>query len=86
MRAPDKRSGPDTTPGRSQKDSTTADEAKATVHAWRCWSWRTRHGCGCPAADDCLLITPLPVHAAQPCRGEFGGGGRWRPCCSQEAS
>ena len=26
---------PDTTPRAAHKDSTTADEAKATVHAWR---------------------------------------------------
>jgi hypothetical protein len=29
---PDKRNGPGTTPGRSHKNSTTADEAKASVH------------------------------------------------------
>jgi hypothetical protein len=90
-----KRNGPDTTPGRPHKHSTTAHEAKATVHgavdtagelaAWACWTWRHRHGCGCGWAADCLLNEPLPVHPDQPCRGEFTSGG-WRPCCSQEAS
>jgi hypothetical protein len=96
MRPPDVRSGPDTTPGRSHKDSTTADEAKATVYgawdgagelaAWRCWTWRAQHGCGCGRAADCLLYDPLPVHAEQPCRGMFGDGGSWRPCCRAGAA
>ena len=31
--------------------------------AWRCFTWRTSHGCGCFRAADCLLNEPLPVHA-----------------------
>ena len=23
--------------------------------AWRCWTWRIRHGCGCGREADCLL-------------------------------
>jgi hypothetical protein len=53
--------------------------------AWRCWTWRIRHGCGCGRTADCLLTGPLPVHPAQPCRGEFTPAG-WRPCCGRAAS
>jgi hypothetical protein len=49
--------------------------------AWRCWTWRTVHGCGCGEPADCLLATPLPVHPPQPCPGQFGGNGQWQPCC-----
>jgi hypothetical protein len=49
--------------------------------AWRCWTWRNRHGCRCGRPADCLLYDPLPVHLLQPCPGEFGAGGKWKPCC-----
>ena len=73
MAPPDKRTGPGVTTPQSRigKDSTTADEAKATVHARRCFTWRTVHACGCGTPADCQLAMPLPVHAEQPCRGEF---------------
>lgn len=84
-RPPGKRNGPDTTPGRSRKHSTTADEAKATLAAWRCWTWRERHGCGCSLPADCLLLTALPVHSPQPCAGEFTAAG-WAPHCRDGAA
>jgi hypothetical protein len=28
-------------------------------------------------------LAGLPIGDRQPCRGEFGGGGRWRPCCGR---
>ncbi len=49
--------------------------------AWQCWTWRTVHGCGCGRVADCLLYDALPVHATQPCPGQFGAGGQWQPCC-----
>jgi hypothetical protein len=64
-----------------------AGEAAAVVKpaAWRCWTWRARHGCGCWRAADCLLSQPLPVHPDQPCRGMYDGGGQWRSCCEGAA-
>jgi hypothetical protein len=61
----------------------TGSDVSHILDAWRCWSWRTRHACDCGSPADCLLWAPLPVHDAQPCRGEFGDGGRWRPCCGR---
>jgi hypothetical protein len=71
--------------GGGAQDGHGGGNVNAILDALRCWSWRNAHGCGCPTADDCLLVTPLPVHPLQPCRGEFGGGGRWRPCCQGAA-
>lgn len=31
---------------------------------------------------DTLAGLPIPARP-QPCRGEFGDGGRWRPCCGR---
>jgi hypothetical protein len=70
----------------AQNDARGDGNVNAILDAWRCWSWRTRHACGCPTADDCLLVSPLPVHDPQPCRGMFGDGGRWRPCCGRGAA
>jgi hypothetical protein len=93
---PDKRSpGEVTTPhqGRTHEDTTIAtgmSDVKVTSAdddpaALRCWTWRTVHGCGCPTADDCLLLAPLPVHDDQPCRGMYGGNGQWHACCEGAA-
>jgi hypothetical protein len=78
---PDKRSGPDTTPDRSHKNSTTAGEAESTVTdaAWRCWSWRAVHCCGCGRPGDCLVLVPPPGPWC--CPGEFGPDGRFRQHC-----
>src|SRR6266487_3791253 len=34
--------------------------------AWRCWSWRAVHCCGCGRPGDCLLTTPPSVPCDQP--------------------
>jgi hypothetical protein len=83
--APRKRTGPATTPARSQRiaacevpEPTIADRADI----WRCWSLRA---CpyGCTYLDDCALADPLPVHT-EPCsRGMLGAGGQWIPCCAE---
>lgn len=26
--------------------------------AWRCWTWRPRHRCGCSRPADCLVLGP----------------------------
>jgi hypothetical protein len=46
------------------------------IEALRCWSWRRKHRCWCPSAEDCLLTQPLPVHADSGGRGQFDGQGR----------
>jgi hypothetical protein len=58
----------------------------ADMAAWRCWTWKTRHACGCETAGDCQLLEPLPIHGNQGCRGMFGAGGRWMPCCGRGAA
>jgi hypothetical protein len=60
---PDKRNGPHASTGRRQPPQTTTDSVAAEQAAWRCFTWRTSHGCGCGKAADCLLNEPLPVHA-----------------------
>jgi hypothetical protein len=53
------------------------------LDAYRCWTWRHRHPCGCLTADDCTLNDPLPLRDEDPpCRGQFGPAGRWLPCCA----
>jgi hypothetical protein len=59
--------------------------AIVTGAAVRCFTWRTVHGCGCGQAADCQLNSPLPFHPDQPCRGKFGDGGKWQPCCHDVA-
>jgi hypothetical protein len=61
-------------------------DSASEMAALRCWTWRLVHLCGCPTADDCLLHQPLPIHPEQPCRGEYGDGGKWRPCCRRGVS
>jgi hypothetical protein len=79
---------PDTTERRPRRKGGAQDghgggNVNAILDVSRCWSWRTRHACDCGTPADCLLWARLPIHEPQPCRGEFGGGGRWRPCCGR---
>jgi hypothetical protein len=56
-----KRNGPDITPGRSRRRSTTADEAKATVHAPAHSDWYHRlpcHRCRLCGARGCFVFNP----------------------------
>jgi hypothetical protein len=34
-------------------------------------------------ADPLDDLAGLPIGDPQPCRGEFGAGGKWRPCCKR---
>jgi hypothetical protein len=63
----------------------TPADTVSELAARRCWTWRTVHGCGCGQAADCQLNSPLPFHPDQPCRGMFGDGGKWQPCCRDVA-
>ncbi len=84
MRPPDNKAGrprqgrPATSAPATALDALTVPRELA---AWRCWTHRARHACGCGRAADCLLNDPLPVHAPQPCAGQFGEDGRWRAHC-----
>ncbi len=53
--------------------------------ASRCWTWRSKHLCGCLTADDCMLASDLPLHDDQPCPGEFTGSAGWRAHCGGAA-
>jgi hypothetical protein len=77
-RPPSEAVAPDQTPGLSLSRW---GYSPAEAAAWRCWTWRALHGCGCGRAADCQLWQPVPVHAEQPCPGMYGGSGRWQPCC-----
>jgi hypothetical protein len=84
---------PDTRERRPRPEGGAQDAANVTARvasgeaggrelaALRCWTWRAWHLCGCPTADDCLLHKTLLIHPEQPCRGMFGDGGKWQPCC-----
>ena len=52
------------------RTATAAATSTPSVSAWRCWSWRTRHACGCGTPADCQLWAPAarPRRAAVPRR------------------
>jgi hypothetical protein len=85
---PDKRSGPDTTPDRSHKDSDLAAEAKSTIAAStdseavlaKLWRLRDHYGYFTRAE----LGAPAP-RGHWECPGEFGPDGRFRAHCGSAA-
>ena len=62
---------PDTAERRPRRWGGAPDEAAGggnvsaivTASAWRCWTWRVQHACGCGRVADCILARPLPLHA-----------------------
>jgi hypothetical protein len=89
MPPPDKKSGrPLDWAARDAKVTGRALDASTVpreLTAWRCWTWRLRHCCGCGVPADCVLLDPLPVHPPQRCHGaEFTAEGV-RPCCRDAA-
>jgi hypothetical protein len=68
-------------PGKSGIHDAAGSDVSPILGVQRCWSWQIRHRCDCRKPGDCLLNEPLPVHQDQPCRGMFGDGGKWQPCC-----
>jgi hypothetical protein len=89
---PDKRNGPHASTGRRQPPQTTTvtvtpgGDVAASLRRRRDAAWRLPPlASGYRDPIDQLAGLAIPKRP-QPCRGEYIGNGRWRPCCRKCAA